>query len=168
MAAVHSFRTAFRGFHREDVVQYIEYLNNTHNAKIEQLNNQLQALREELAQAKSAPADNGDLRAQLDAALARCNELEQQSGNGDAAELAAYRRAERAERMAQERAAQVYDQINAVLADATVKVDATSQQIGTVADQLAAQLQTYQETVESTKATLQEAVSSLYAIRPEE
>lgn len=168
MAAVHSFRTAFRGFHREDVVQYIEYLNNTHNAKIEQLNSQLKALQEELSQAKAAPAADSDLQAKLDAALARCKELEQQSGNGDAAELAAYRRAERAERLAQERAAQVYDQVNAVLADATVKVDTTSQQISAFADQLTAQLQTYQETVESTKATLQEAVSSLYAIRPEE
>ena len=168
MAAVHSFRTAFRGFHREDVVQYIEYLNNTHNAKIEQLNSQIHALRDELAQAKSAPVADPDLQAKLDAALARCKELEQQAGSGDAAELAAYRRAERAERLAQERAAQVYEQVNAVLADATVKVDSTSQQIGTFADQLSAQLQSYQETVESTQATWQEAVASLYSIRPAE
>ena len=168
MAGIQNFRTALGGFNREDVVRYIEYINNQHNSQIEQLNTQIQTLREELAQAKSAPAADPDLQAKLDAALARCKELEQQSGNGDAAELAAYRRAERAERLAQERAAQVYDQVNAVLADATVKVDATSQQISAFADQLSAQLQTYQETVASTKATLQEAVSSLYSIRPEE
>ena len=55
MADVKSFRTAFRGFHREDVVHYIEYITNKHNAQVEQLNNQLRAAQEELARLKSAP-----------------------------------------------------------------------------------------------------------------
>jgi hypothetical protein len=41
--SVKHFRSALNGFNRQDVVQYIEYLNNQHNAKVEQLNNQLQA-----------------------------------------------------------------------------------------------------------------------------
>ena len=43
MSELKNFRSAFRGFNRQDVVNYIEYINNTHNAQLEQLNNQLQA-----------------------------------------------------------------------------------------------------------------------------
>ena len=56
------FRTAFRGFNREDVVHYIEYLNNQHNAVVEQLNNQLQ-------NTPKAGSANEELQAQLTAAL---------------------------------------------------------------------------------------------------
>ena len=42
MAGVHNFRSALGGFNREDVVRYIEYINNKHNTEIAQLNNQLQ------------------------------------------------------------------------------------------------------------------------------
>ena len=70
MASVHHFRSAFNGFNREDVVRYIEYLNNQHNAKLEQLNAQLR-------EAKSQSAD-ADLQARLEAAEARCAQLEAQ------------------------------------------------------------------------------------------
>ena len=39
MSELKNFRSAFRGFNRQDVVNYIEYINNTHNAQVEQLNN---------------------------------------------------------------------------------------------------------------------------------
>ena len=48
MANPKTFRTALGGFNREDVVRYIEYITNQHNAQLEQLNNQLRAQREEL------------------------------------------------------------------------------------------------------------------------
>lgn len=166
MAAVQNFRSALGGFNREDVVRYIEYMNNKHNSQIEQLNTQLQTAQEALAQAKAA--DNSELLAQLEAAQARCAELEAQlAAGGDAApvvqgdELEAYRRAERAERLARDRAAQIYAQANAALADATLKVEAVSDGIGTLAEQFAVQLQ-------DAKLKLQEAVASMYAIRPEE
>lgn len=171
MAAAKHFRSAFRGFNREDVVNYIEYLNNQHNAQVEQLNNQLQ-----VALARSSAADNGDLQAQLDAALEKIAQLEQQLARQDApqsascteAELEAYRRAERAERVANERAQQIYTQANAALADATAKAEAASDRVGAITDQIAAQLKEYQSSVLATKDTFQEAVASLGAIRPEE
>jgi hypothetical protein len=83
-------------------------------------------------------------------------------------ELEAYRRAERTERVARERAQQIYDQANAVLADATVKAETASAHIGAIADQVSAQLKEYQDSVLETKTTFQEAVATLYAIRPEE
>ena len=178
MAAQH-FRSAFNGFNREDVVHYIEYLNNQHRSQIEQLNNQLQA-----ALAKAAPSEDAELRAQLDAAQARITELEEQLAQAPQeattepdvpapfvpnveAELEAYRRAERTERVARERAQQIYEQANAVLADATAKAEAASTHIGAIADQVLSQLKEYQDTVAGTKDTFQEAVATLYAIRPE-
>ena len=107
-----------------------------------------------------------EVQAKLDAALARCAELEAQlAGKGQPAmsgdELEAYRRAERAERLAQQRAAQIYAQANAVLADATVKVESAAEGMNTMAEQINAQL-------EASRQDLQEAVSAMYAIRPEE
>lgn len=163
MAAVQSFRTALGGFNREDVVRYIEYINNKHASEIEQLNTQLQIA---LEQAKNG--NNSELAEKLEAAEARCAELEAQLiQDGQAVppkagdELEAYRRAERAERLARDRAAQIYSQANAVLADATVKVETISDSVNTLAEQLNAQLQ-------DSKGMLQEAVASLYAIRPED
>lgn len=164
MAGIQNFRTAIGGFNRQDVVNYIEYLNNQHNSQIEQLNTQLQAAQE--AAKQSTP--DSDLQAQLDAALARCAELEAQLASGEQVsvvktgdELEAYRRAERAERLARDRAAQIYAQANAALADVTVKVESISDGMNTLTEQFNAQLQ-------NGKQQLQEAVASLYAIRPEE
>lgn len=163
MAGIQNFRSAIGGFNRQDVVRYIEYLNNQHNSQIEQLNTQLQTAQEALAKAMS----NDDLQAQLDAALARCAELEVQlTQNGQTPvlsgdELEAYRRAERAERLARDRAAQIYAQANAALADATVKVEAISDGMNALTEQFSARM-------EDGKKQLQEAVACLYAIRPEE
>ncbi len=211
MATQH-FRSAINGFNRQDVVNYIEFLNNQFDSKVEQLNSQLQA----------ASSPNAELQSRLDAALAQIAELEAQLERQAAAapvvaapapvvpaepapvvaapapvvpaepvapvipvaapvaaapvvpaapttdELEAYRRAERTERMARERAQQIHDQANAVLADATVKAEAASEQIGTIADQIAGQLQQYQDSIVSTKEAFQDAVASLYALRPEE
>lgn len=162
MANFQNFRSALGGFNRQDVVNYIEFLNQKHNSQLEQLNTQLQNARDELYQLKNAAANNA-IQAQLDAALARCEDLEAQLDGAAPkdTELEAYRRAERAERKAQERAAQIYAQANAVLADATVKVEAASGEMTAVAEQITARL-------ESSKQELQAAVDAMYAIRPEE
>ena len=39
------FRTAFNGFNREDVVRYLEFINNKHAAEVARLNNELDYLR---------------------------------------------------------------------------------------------------------------------------
>lgn len=171
MADIQSFRSAFRGFNRQDVVSYIEYMNNKHNSQLEQLNNQLQV-------ALAQPRDE-ELQAQLEAAQARIAELEEALAQQDRAvvsdgascteqELEAYRRAERTERLAKERAEQIYAHANGVLAEATLKAENASNHIGAIADQVSAQLKEYQDSVLETKATFQEAVATLYAIRPNE
>ena len=165
MAGIQNFRSALGGFNRSDVVSYIEYLNNQHKSQIAQLTTQLQNAQEALAKAQDT-----ELLSQLESAQARCAKLESQLASFGAAapnasvpsggELEAYRRAERVERMAQERASQIYAKANAVLADATVKVEAASDGMRAVAEQVAAQLQTAEH-------QLQDAVSAMYAIRPE-
>ena len=163
--AAQQFRSAFHGFNREDVVRYIEYLNNQHRAQIDQLNSQLQAAK--------ASADNSNLQAELNAALEKCARLEAQlSANPAPAstseqELEAYRRAERAERLAQERAQQIRTQANAVLADATVKAEAASAQIAQLATQASDQLQAYQAAIAGTQSMFQDVVDALYSIQPE-
>ena len=169
MASVKTFRSALGGFNREDVVRYIEYMNNKHNAELEQLKSQLQTAQEELAK-----VDNTELLAKLDAAEAKveeleskCTELETQLSSGVSAaplpddELEVYRRAERAERLARDRAAQIYAQANAALADTTVKVETISDTMNDLCSQFDAKMQ-------EGKKQLQDAVASLYAIRPEE
>lgn len=83
-------------------------------------------------------------------------------------ELEAYRRAERTERLARERADQLYRRTNGVLADATVKVDQVAADIGTIADQVMTNLQQLQLAVTGSKQALQEAAELMYTIRPEE
>ena len=162
MAGMHSFRSALGGFNRSDVVNYIEFMNTQHSAQVAQLNTQLQNAQEALAQAQKT--DTGELQSQLDAAQARIAELEAAlaaKGAPTDSELEAYRRAERAERMAQERAAQIYAQANAVLADATLKVQSAADGIKNVAEQVTQQVQ-------ASEQQLQEAVAAMYAIRPTE
>ena len=169
MAAPQTFRSAFNGFNREDVVRYIEYLNNQHKSQIEQLNNQLNA-------ALARPSD-AELQARLNEAEARIQELEKAlEGNEIPAEgssctqqeLEAYRRAEKAERQANERARHVYEKTNEVLAEATAQAESASAHIGAIADQVTEQLKEYQNSIQSTKETFQQAVATLYELRPEE
>ena len=163
MATVHNFRSSLSGFNRQDVVNYIEYINNKHNSELEQLNTQLQTAQEALAHVSTS----SELAAKLEAAEARCAELEALLASGvspataPGSELEVYRRAERAERLARDRAAQIYAKANAALADATVKVEAISDGVNALAEQFSLQMQ-------EGKQQLQEAVASLYEIRPEE
>ena len=212
MAEILNFRSAFNGFHREDVVHYIEYLNAKHTTEVNQLNAELEQLRTQNA----VPADVAELQQQLAAAQEindqlqaqiaeleercgimgqqeveaeevtdapaanleeRCQELERQleearsstaaaSQYHFAQELEAYRRAERAEREAKERAELVYRQANGALADATVKVDEAFFQIGELADKVSEQLSQLQQAVTVSRQALSDATASLYPIAP--
>jgi chromosome segregation ATPase len=213
MAEILNFRSAFNGFHREDVVHYIEYLNAKHTTEVNQLNSQLEQLRSQNA----VPADVAELQEQLAAAQeindqlqaqiaeledrcgamveeapeapaapefqaeseleARCRELERQleeARNSTAAssqyhftqELEAYRRAERMEREARERAEVVYRQANGALADATVRVDEAYAQLGDLADRVNEQLSQLQQAVTASRQALADATVSLYHIAP--
>ena len=175
MPAPQNFRTAFNGFHREDVVRYLEYLNTKHTTEVNQLNSEADFLRSKLENVISAE-EYAALEAERDELKARCEELEAALAAAQAApveaaadpaqELEAYRRAERTERQAKERAELVYHQINGVLAEATVKVDSVSTQISGMADQVMSQLTQLQVAIGNSKQALKDAASTMYAIRP--
>lgn len=167
MAAPQRFRTAFRGFSREDVVSYIEYLNNQHTAQVEQLRNQLQE-----ASTKASNKAAEELQAQLEEALQRCKELEEKLANVQTntagKELETYRRAERAERQANERARQIYDQANAALKNATDMAETAAEKIGQIADATVVQLREYQTSISATADSFRDTADTLYALKPEE
>ena len=104
--------------------------------------------------------------------MEKCAQLEAQLANTSVStteqELEAYRRAERTERIAQERAQQIRTQANAVLADATVKAEAASTQIAQLASQASEQLAAYQNAVIGTQTLFQDVVAALYSIKPED
>lgn len=191
MAASQNFRSAFNGFNREDVVHYLEYLNAKHSNQVNQLTAENEALRQqvdalpELENQQSVISSLEDrcaeLARQLEESQARCAELEQQLAQSAAPEqnaetpalspiasdeLEAYRRAERIEREAKERAKLVYFQANSVLTEASAKVDGISADITQMADEVMSQLTQLQVAVSSSKQALQDAASIMGAIRP--
>lgn len=211
MAEQKTFRTAFNGFNREDVVRYIEYLNSQHAAELNRLNSELAYLRNQFEQAPAAPEANAVDNEVVEQQAARIRELfdlnkaqEQQiaqltaqlaeaQGQANAAvseqarlnadldqalqqqnsyksrveeELEAYRRAERTERMARERAEQLYRQANAILADATTKVDDAAALLGKMSDKVMGELSELQGAVAGSKQALRDAAASMYTIRP--
>ena len=191
MAASQNFRSAFNGFNREDVVHYLEYLNAKHTNQINQLTAENEALRAQVDTLPELESQQllvasleekcAELTRLLEAAQARCEELEQAAAQKpveDAPaqeptlspiasdELEAYRRAERIEREAKERAELVYFQANGVLTEATAKVDGISSDITEIADKVMAQLTQLQVAISSSKQALQDASSIMGTIRP--
>ena len=193
MSTPQSFRSAFNGFNREDVVHYLEYLNTKHNNQINQLTAENESLRQQVDALPDAESQRllvasleekcAELTRQLDTAQTRCAELEQQLEQAAAKEqpaeapapalspsasdeLEAYRRAERIEREAKERAELVYFQATNVLTEASAKVDGISSDITEMADKDMTQLTQLQVAVSSSKQALQDASSIMGAIRP--
>ena len=178
MSAPQKFRSAFNGFNREDVVSYLEYLNSKHTAQVNQLTAEAESLRSKLdsIQPMDDPSETiatleqerDDLRCQLAELQARFDALAQEKAApayGPAEELEVYRRAERAERMAQDRADLIYRQTNGVLREASVRVSSAASAIVPAADQAMAQLAQLVEVIAAGKQSLQEAVVVLNTLR---
>ena len=136
--------------------------------QIASLQRQLAESQEATRAAKAALAqaeeDNDGLQALLDTALSRQSHVQSQQE----AELSAYRRAERVERQARERAGQINDQVTGALADATAKVDEAAAHVSAVAEEVMQQIQKLQAAVSDSKLILKDAATSLYTIRPNE
>ena len=191
-----NFSSSLHGFNRQDVANYLEYLNNRHAAQVNQLNTDLEALRRQA----EAPAEDP----QRTALEARCRELEQQleaarkerdealaqreaaeqklaSARQDREEallrscgekleanreLEAYRRAERTERMARERAEQVYSETGSVLTQASIRIEAALRQMTGISQQVTGQLDTLQTAIASSRLALQDAAQTIDKLKP--
>lgn len=179
MTTSQKFRSAFNGFNREDVVNYIEFTSARHQAEVTQLKEQLEFYRKEVAAAQTvAQAAESERLAELEAkcaALEQENEaLRQQAAAASAQqssaeeELAAYRRAERAERLAKNRVSQMYNQANAAIADTAANLDAAAENLGFVAQEAMEKIQALQFAVSGSKQVITEAAQALGSIRPGE
>lgn len=189
--AAQTFRSAFNGFNREDVIRHLEYVNTKHINELNQLKLENEALQAEISLLRSRPtadtadtaaeesmaameAENTALRQQIEALNALLAETEAQNAAAEEApaptgdELELYRRAERVEREARERAAQVCHQTNGALADAAVKVDEAAAQIDEMADKVSGQLAELQALIAGSKQVLRDALSAISTVHPEE
>lgn len=185
-----TFRSAFNGFNREDVIHHLEYVNNKHANEINQLKQENEALQAELTQLRSHPVSSPDALAEKEALEAENAALRQEIEDLQArlaaapaeaqpevpvcapapadSELEIYRRAERVEREARERAAQICHQANGALADAAARMEETAARIDQAADEAAGRLGALQEMVAGSKQVLRDAVSMISAAHPEE
>lgn len=184
MASAQNFRSAFNGFNREDVVHYIEYLNSKHTGALNQLKSDNQTLADELDALRAKPdmseecaqlrEENQELHTQVAELSAKIEELTQQLEEAQQftpladEELEAYRRAEKAERTARERARQIYCQATGALADATAQVDDAAEHFKILSQRIGEQLSELQATVDKSKNALQGAAATMYTIRPAE
>lgn len=196
MAAPQNFRSAFSGFHKEDVIHYLEYLNTKHAAEVAQLQQENETLRAENARLLERPVLTPATANELETLRALVAQLEQEKAALQDAldhaapqpvvaaepavaaepvaavpsnlELEAYRRAERVEREARERAAQIYHRTNGALAEAAVKVDEAAAQIDQMANIVSSQLTDLRDLVSGSKQVLHDAASAMYTLRPEE
>lgn len=173
MEQPNQFRSSFNGFNRQDVVRYMEFMNNRHASQVAQLTNELEYLR-----GKQDTLDAGrvaQLEKELSAARAenaalkeRVAQLEQQTGHPGAAptgpELEAYRRAERVERTARERARQLSRQAAQVLDQTGSQVEDAAGQIAQLSARLREQLEQLQDAMDAGRRTVREAVGAVQAL----
>ncbi len=173
MEQPNQFRSSFNGFNRQDVVRYMEFVNNRHASQVAQLTNELEYLR-----GKQDTLDAGrvsQLEKELSAAQAenaalrqRVAQLEQQAGQTGAAptesELEAYRRAERVERTARERASQLSRQAAQALDQTGSQVEDAAGQIAQLSAQLTEQLERLQGAMDTGRRTVREAVGAVQSL----
>ncbi len=175
MEQPNQFRSSFNGFNREDVVRYMEFINNKHASQVAQLTNELEYLRGkqdtlDAGRVSQLEKDLSAAQAENDALKQRIAELEKQlAGRPEApapnqSELEAYRRAERVERTAKERAQQMAQQTAGVLDLAASQVEEMSGQIAGVSAQLTEALARLQDTMGTTRRTVREAVGTVQAM----
>ena len=184
MDAPQSFRSAFNGFNRQDVVHYLEYINTKHQTQVNELTAEADDLRRQLEDLQAKTTQVAELEAQLAAMTEERNALhtqleqmqaaepvqeprpEMDGGSQVADELDSYRRAQQVERSARERAELVYHQANGVLNEAIAKVDTATAEITAKTDEAMSQLTQLQMAVSTSKQALQDAVSLMNTIRP--
>lgn len=183
------FRSAFNGFNRDDVVRYMEFINNKHSAQVAQLTNELEYLKGKQDTLDSSRVS--ELEKQLSAALAENDVLKHriaalehslqearaaavqpaapaQSNNPPSeSELEAYRRAERVERVAKERARQVGQQTAQALGAISAQMDGATQELSQMAAQIAQQLEQLQQAVAESRQAVGDAAQMAASLNAE-
>ena len=138
-------------------------------AQIAQLQVQLNEANSEKAALEEASKANQEALTAAEAQVAQLQEkMEHMAIDMQARELDAYRRAERTERLAQERADRIYQQAAGTLAEATTQVDTAADLFRQIGDRVNSQIEELQQAIEGSRTALQEAAATMYSIHTEE
>lgn len=201
------FRTQLKGFHREDVINFIQQQTQEHERRVRTMQEEIVRLQgelndarteaeqahgaqeaeaettqEELAQASERcaelEAENAAAREEIARLTKRCEALEEaaakqpepaaeekpaaeESENYKELELAAYRRAELAERMAKERAAASDEQMKRILALTDERLMHTSQDFQTLLETFTKDFEQLRQVIRSAQALVAESAGGL-------
>lgn len=201
------FRTQLKGFHREDVINFIQQQTQEHERRVRTMQEEIVRLQgelndarteaerahgaqeaeaettqEELAQASERcaelEAENAAAREEIARLTKRCEALEEAAAkqpepaaeekpaaeepeNYRELELAAYRRAELAERMAKERAAASDEQMKRILALTDERLMHTSQDFQTLLETFTKDFEQLRQVIRSAQALVAESAGGL-------
>lgn len=200
------FRTQLKGFHREDVINFIQQQTQEHERRVRTMQEEIARLQgelndahaeaerahgaqeaeaettqEELAQASvrcaELEAENAAAREEIARLTKRCEALEEaakqpepeaeekpvaeEPENYKELELAAYRRAELAERMAKERAAASDEQMKRILALTDERLMHTSQDFQTLLETFTKDFEQLRQVIRSAQALVAESAGGL-------
>ena len=175
MSEPYSFRSAINGFNRTDVVNFIESLCTEHQRALREKTQQLGRVQEERDRLEAGTLELQQTRGRLEArileleeALRVCEserdellaappaptvaeappaEAEPAAPKPDELELAAYRRAEQAERNAVVRANGIHAQLDAMLAQARAAYDGSCAELDRIGGQITEDLSRMQSVV---------------------
>lgn len=200
------FRTQLKGFHREDVINFIQQQTQEHERRVRTMQEEIARLQgelndtraeaeqahgaqeaeaettqEELAQANERcaelEAENAAACEEIARLTKRCEALEEAAKQPEPAaeekpaaeepenykelELAAYRRAELAERMAKERAAASDEQMKRILALTDERLMHTSQDFQTLLETFTKDFEQLRQVIRSAQALVAESAGGL-------
>ena len=149
MAVNRSFRSAFNGFNRTDVVNYIEESSLEHEKALRQLREENEQLRADLEKLRAEEAAAEEKLAAEEAEQAAEEQeaeeeteaeeeevLPEEERPSEELELAAYRRAEAVERAARTRAAKLCDEVNGIVADTQRQLQSSDEDIRALSSDL--------------------------------
>lgn len=201
------FRTQLKGFHREDVINFIQQQTQEHERRVRTMQEEIARLQGELNDARTEAerahgaqeAEAETTQEELAQASERCAELEAENAaareeiarltkrsealeeaaakqpelaaeekpaaeepeNYKELELAAYRRAELAERMAKERAAASDEQMKRILALTDERLMHTSQDFQTLLETFTKDFEQLRQVIRSAQALVAESAGGL-------
>lgn len=183
-----SFRSAFNGFNRSDVVEYIERVSLENEKAQRQLRDENTRLQTELDETKAALSDTLARLMEAEAAAKEPSPAAAQAvspeeempiteamldeasvGSPQASEiaeleLAAYRRAEAAERAAHRRAAKIYDQVCVSFAETTQQLADSDNDLRNLGETLQQNLQALSQAIAALQCTFDALKERLGAI----
>lgn len=169
MAEFSRFRSSIGGFHRTDVSNYIEALCTEHEKALKQERQAREALQQQLEAARQALQREQEETRQLQDALRETEKMLEEAltmsepepaaeaaPDYPAMELEAYRRAEAAERLALERAAQLHRGFSQLVDGVATRYTQTGEEIQALTEDIRSNLKRLEEALSDLDALFEE------------